>query len=76
MKLSVSLSSDEVEALDRFVDREGLTSRSAGLQRAIRLLSGPELAAEYAEAFAEWETSGDSDFWASHSGDGLVDETW
>lgn len=76
MKLSVSLSREEVDALDRFVEREGLGSRSAGLQRAIRLLSGPELAAEYAEAFAEWESSGEGDLWAAHSHDGLTDETW
>ncbi len=76
MKLSVSLGRDEVDAPDRFVDREGLGSRSAGLQRAVRLLSGPELAVEYAEAFAAWESSGEEDVWASHSRDGLVDETW
>lgn len=76
MKLSISLSSEDVEVLDRFVEESGLTSRSAGIQRAIRRLSEPALAAAYAEAFQEWARSEDSHLWAGTTGDGLASEAW
>lgn len=76
MKISVSLSQREVEALDSFVEREGLPSRSAGVQRAIELLEGPALAAAYADEFAEWDRSDGKIFWDTTAADGLTSETW
>ena len=76
MKLSVSLSEDDVAMLDRFVEQRGLPSRSAGVQRAISLLHGPSLASEYAEAFEEWEVSDERRLWGGASADGLRDEAW
>lgn len=73
MKLSISLSSDEVAALDKYVRAAGLSSRSAAIQRAIRLLGDPDLEDAYAEAWDEWEASGDAAAWASTAEDGLVD---
>lgn len=42
MKLSVSLSDEDVAVLDRYADAAGLSSRSAAIQRAIRMLGDPE----------------------------------
>ncbi len=73
MKLSISLSEDEVAALDKYADAAGLTSRSAAIQQAIRLLGDPELEGAYAEAWEEWQASGDAAAWEATAADGLVD---
>ena len=71
MKLSVSLSAEDVAALDRCVAERGLASRSEGVRHAIRLLRAPELIAEYAAVFQEWEDSGEEAVWAHSASDGL-----
>lgn len=76
MKLSVSLSEDDLRELDRYVHERALPSRSAGVQHAIQLLRAPQLSIQYADAFAEWETSVDAARWNDVTSDGLVDETW
>ena len=73
MKLSVSLSDEDVAALDRYMRAAGVPSRSAAIQRAIRMLSDPELEGDYAAAWDEWETSGEATAWEVTSADGLVD---
>jgi Arc/MetJ-type ribon-helix-helix transcriptional regulator len=73
MKLSVSLSDEDVEVLDRYVERVGLPSRSAGVQRAIRMLRYPALEDDYDAAWAEWISAGDEDAWETAAGDGLGD---
>ncbi len=72
MKLSVSLSEDEVAALDRYAETTGLASRSAAIQHAIRLLGDPEMEGAYADAWDEWEASGDAVAWDSTAADGLL----
>lgn len=71
MKLSVSLSADDLAKLDDFVRQAGLPSRSAAIQRAIQLLSSQGLAADYAAAWDEWEASGDADDWETTARDGV-----
>lgn len=73
MKLSVSVSAQEVVVLDEYARTAGLRSRSAAIQHAIRLLRDSRLDQEYASAFDEWDASVDSVAWDSASGDGLVD---
>lgn len=73
MKLSVSLTEDDLLALDRFVEHAGLGSRSAGIQQAIRRLGDADLEDAYAAAWQEWEASGDAELWDVTSGDGLTD---
>jgi hypothetical protein len=73
VKLSVSLSATDLEALDRFAQAAGLTSRSAAIQHAIKLLGDPELEAAYATAWSEWEASGDALSWEATTADGLAD---
>lgn len=71
MKLSVSLTAEDVAELDRYVAEQGLASRSEGVRHAIRLLRAPALMAEYASAFQEWEESEDKRLWEQVAGDGL-----
>ncbi|MHA6509780.1 ribbon-helix-helix domain-containing protein [Tessaracoccus sp. MC1627] len=73
VKLSVSLSEDDVAALDKYAKAAGLRSRSAAIQQAIRLLGDQELEEAYAAAWQEWEASGNARDWDSTSADGLTD---
>lgn len=74
MKLSVSLPDDDVAFLDTYAERKGNLSRSAVLQRAIRLLRTADLGPAYAEAWAEWEESGEAALWEVTIADGLSDD--
>lgn len=73
MKLSISLSEEDVALLDRYMRAAGVPSRSAAIQRAIRMLSDPELEDAYAAAWQEWDASGEATAWESTVADGLVD---
>lgn len=73
MKLSVSVPADDVARLDRFVRQAGLPSRSAAIQRAIRLLDLDGLDQDYAAAWDEWDASGDGQDWDAVASDGLRD---
>lgn len=71
MKLSVSLPEEDVEYLDTYADRQGLGSRSAALQKAVRLLRASELGAAYEDAWEVWAGSEDGSLWDSIAGEGL-----
>jgi Arc/MetJ-type ribon-helix-helix transcriptional regulator len=73
MKLSVSLSDDDLAVLDAYVKNSGLPSRSAGVQKAIRMLRFPELERDYEAAWGEWSQAGEGAVWAEAGGDGLSD---
>ena len=72
MKVSVSLPDDDVEFLDTYAEREGFTSRSAVLHKAVRLLRAAELSNAYAEAFDEWASGDDQAIWETAVSDGLA----
>ncbi|WP_232547250.1 ribbon-helix-helix protein, CopG family [Propioniciclava soli] len=72
VKLSVSLSESDVAALDKYAAAAGITSRSAAIKQAIRLLRDAELQSAYETAWAEWESSADADAWESVTMDGLA----
>lgn len=72
MKLSVSLSESDVAILDQYIKATGLRSRSAALQQAVRRLRHETLARDYAEAWDEWDASGDRDVWDAAAGDGIA----
>ncbi len=74
VKLSVSLPDADVAFLDTYAERKGNLSRSAVLQRAIRLLRTADLGPAYAEAWAEWEESGEAALWETTIADGLNDD--
>ncbi len=71
VKLSVSLSPADVEALDRYARSAGLRSRSAAIHQAIKMLADPELDDAYTAAWQEWVDSGDADAWAVTFADGV-----
>jgi len=71
MKLSVSIPDQDVEFLDQYGLEKGITSRSAVLLQAIRLLRTSQLGPAYAEAWSEWSLSGDEELWDATSGDGV-----
>ena len=71
MKLSISLSEADLAALDEHVRTAGLPSRSAAVQRAIRLLTRQQLEQDYASAWQEWDDSGDREVWEGVTADGL-----
>jgi Arc/MetJ-type ribon-helix-helix transcriptional regulator len=73
VKLSVSLSDEDLAVLDSYVERAGLPSRSAGVQRAIRMLRYPALEDNYGDAWAEWSSAGEEEAWENAAGDGLGD---
>lgn len=73
MELSVSLTDDDVAALDEYVRSAGLSSRSAAVQLAVRQLRHQDQEQAYADAFAEWETSGERDQWDAVTADGFDD---
>jgi Arc/MetJ-type ribon-helix-helix transcriptional regulator len=73
VKLSISLSDEDLAVLDEYTRATGLPSRSAAVQRAIRLLRHPDLDQDYTAAWDEWSASGDHAAWEGTVGDGLAD---
>ena len=73
MKLSVSVSEQDVAVLDEFARTSGLPSRSAAVQHAIGLLKHYDLGGDYQAAWEEWDASGDRDAWEGTAADGLRD---
>ncbi len=71
MKVSVSIPESDVEFLDNYAKSHGMGSRSAALQRAIRLLKANDLSRHYAAAFAEWADNADNSAWDDAVADGL-----
>ncbi|WP_280305156.1 ribbon-helix-helix protein, CopG family [Nocardia neocaledoniensis] len=72
MKLSVSLSEEDLKVLDQEVCRAGLPGRSAAVHRAIQLLREQALEDEYLAAWDEWESSGEEEIWSQAAADGLA----
>jgi len=70
MKVTVSLPGDDVRFLDEYVKEQGLESRSAALQDAVRLLRTGELAAQYEAAWDEWKNEGEDAAWQLTIDDG------
>jgi Arc/MetJ-type ribon-helix-helix transcriptional regulator len=71
MKVSVSLPKEDVEFLDQYARSIGASSRSAVIQRAIRLMRAAELGPAYARAWEEWAAEGDAAAWDGVAGDGI-----
>lgn len=73
MKLSVSVSDEDVVLLDEYARTSGLRSRSAAIQHAIHLLRQVDLEADYAAAWDDWDSSGERASWEGTVSDGLTD---
>jgi hypothetical protein len=74
VKLSLSLSNEDVEFLDRYAAEHAVDSRSGVVQRAVSLLRAIELGDDYAAAWEEWQ-SGDAALWETAVGDALADSS-
>jgi Arc/MetJ-type ribon-helix-helix transcriptional regulator len=72
MKISVSLPDEDVQFLDNYAESQGFDSRSAVVHAAVRMLRSSKLGDAYADAWREWEDSGESEVWDSAVGDGLT----
>lgn len=72
MKMSVSLPEEDVEFLDLYAREHEIGSRSAALQHAVGLLKAAQLGDDYAEAWHEWESSGEADVWEPVVADGVA----
>jgi hypothetical protein len=70
VKLSVSISEDDVEFIDHYASEHGVDSRSGVVQRALSVLRAIELGAEYAAAWSEWHQP-DAEAWDSAIADGI-----
>lgn len=73
MKLSVSLPDEDVAVLDEYARAAGLSSRSAAVHHAVRMLRLPNLEQDYEAAWIEWEASGDHAAWSVTEADGIAD---
>jgi Arc/MetJ-type ribon-helix-helix transcriptional regulator len=73
VKLSVSLPEDDVAFVDQYARRRGSASRSSVIHRAIELLRMSELEDAYADAWDEWEQSGEEATWSAATDDGIAD---
>lgn len=71
MKLSVSLPDDDVEFLDAYAQSQGISSRSAVVHRAVRLLKATELGGAYQDAWDSWARDGGADLWDTTISDGM-----
>ncbi len=71
MKISISLPDEDVEFLDEYARSIGTGSRSAVVQRAIRLMRAAELGPAYARAWDEWAAEGEAAAWDAVVGDGI-----
>ncbi len=71
MKVSVSLPDDDVEFLDAYAQSQGIESRSAVVQKAVRMLRMSELGEAYEEAFTSREDEGEAAVWDAVAADGL-----
>jgi Arc/MetJ-type ribon-helix-helix transcriptional regulator len=71
VKVSVSLPDEDVAFLDSYATAQGIPSRSAVLQRAVRLLRAAELGPAYEAAWADWSQGPDEQLWETTTGDGL-----
>lgn len=72
MKISVSLPDEDVEFLDSYAQAQGFESRSAVVHTAVRMLRSSKLGDAYADAWLEWEESGDAALWDKTTSDGLA----
>lgn len=69
MKVSVSVPAEDIEFLDNYARIHRFPSRSAAVQRAIRLLRASELTDSYAAAFSEWSEDPDAGAWDTTTAD-------
>lgn len=71
MKISISLPAGDVEFVDEYAATHGYSSRSAVVQKAVRLLRASILGDAYSAAWEEWAGTDDPSLWDETVGDGI-----
>ena len=66
----MSLPAEDVEFLDSYAESQGYKSRSAVVHTAVRMLRSSKLGDAYADAWLEWEESGEAELWDKTTSDG------
>lgn len=72
MKLSISLTDEDVVFVDKIAASGGFASRSAVVQHALGRLRAQGLLADYAQAWDEWNADGDAASWDATATDGMA----
>jgi Arc/MetJ-type ribon-helix-helix transcriptional regulator len=72
MKVSVSLPDKDIEFLDAYGHEQGISSRSAVVQKAVSLLRAVELSEDYEAAWRDWSASEDDSLWSATVEDGVA----
>jgi Arc/MetJ-type ribon-helix-helix transcriptional regulator len=72
MKISISLPDEDVEFLDSYAQSQGYRSRSAVVHSAVSMLRSSKLGDAYADAWQEWEDTGEAELWDRTTADGLA----
>ena len=70
MKVSVSLTDEDIAYIDEYARRTGAPSRSSVLHKAVSVLRLSEIEDAYASAWDEWRQA-DGDVWEVTADDGL-----
>ncbi len=70
-KLSVSVDSRLARFIDTYQTDHDVSTKSKVVEQALELLQNQELQRQYAEAYQEWEESGEAEVWEVTVGDGL-----
>jgi Arc/MetJ-type ribon-helix-helix transcriptional regulator len=76
MKVSVSITEDDVVYLESQIASGRFATRSAAMHAAIKLMRTRDLEAQYAAAAHDWRESGDGAAWDAANADGLDDSAW
>lgn len=72
VKLSISLTSEDVDLIDRLATEGGYASRSAVIQQALARWRAAGLQSDYADAWDEWSAEGDEEPWDATVSDGAA----
>ncbi|MBF6594018.1 MAG: type II toxin-antitoxin system ParD family antitoxin [Thermaceae bacterium] len=70
-KLSVSVDSRLAHFINTYQTDHDVPTKSEVVERALELLQSQELKRQYAQAYQEWEESGEAQVWDVTVGDGL-----
>ncbi len=71
MKVSISLSDEDIDFVDKQTQAGTFKSRSAAVQAAIRLLRDRQYVDSYAAAWDEWDASREAVVWDAAAADGI-----
>lgn len=72
VKVSISLTTEDLAFLDEYARSRGLGSRSAAVRAAVVQLRASGLGDDYEAAWSAWDTDGEAAEWEPVVGDGIT----